>query len=207
MSNKTTPQPTLSPNDILFKNRFLWLNSDVNDENMGDLSTKLLILSAENPEEDITLLINSPGGSITAGMMLYDIMNLIPNDIRTVAVGMAASMGQFLLTVGTPGKRFITDSARVLLHQPHGGFGGVTSEIVTQAALINSMKEKLASITATRTGKTVEQIHQDGDRDRWFTADEALAYGFADYKITSFDEINKIVSSPNLPSAKKGKKS
>lgn len=184
----------------------IWLNSEVRDDIMADISTKLLVLSAKDPKADITLLINSPGGSITAGMMLYDIINLIPNDIRTVAVGMAASMGQFLLTVGTPGKRFVTASSRVLLHQPLGGYGGTSSEIVTQAELINNMKEKLAGITASRTGKTVEQIHRDGDRDRWFTAEEALEYGFADHLISSFDDIDRLSNAVNEKPVKKGNK-
>ena len=168
---------------------------------MGDLSAKLLILSAKDPEKDIILFINSPGGSIISGLMFYDVMKLIPNDIVTVAVGMAASMGQFLLTMGTEGKRFISKNSRVLLHQPHGGYGGVATEIVTQAELINSMKIQLATLTAERTGKSVEVIHRDGDRDRWFSADEAVEYGFADHIINSFEDIK------NIPApAKKGNK-
>ena len=114
-------------------------------------------------------------------MAIYDTMQFVPNDIVTVGIGMAASMGQLLLTSGTKGKRYITPNARVLLHQPHGGFGGTASDIQTQAQLINSMKQRLAEITASQTGKTVEQIHIDGDRDRWFTAQEALEYGFVDH--------------------------
>lgn len=194
-------KPALSPTDILLENRIIWLNSDVNDDNMGDLSAKLLILSAKDPEKDIILFINSPGGSIISGLMFYDVMKLIPNDIVTVAVGMAASMGQFLLTMGTEGKRFISKNSRVLLHQPHGGYGGVATEIVTQAELINSMKIQLATLTAERTGKSVEVIHRDGDRDRWFSADEAVEYGFADHIINSFEDIK------NIPApAKKGNK-
>ncbi|MGB1101618.1 MAG: ClpP family protease, partial [Pontimonas sp.] len=108
-------------------------------------------------------------------------MQFVPNDIVTVGIGMAASMGQLLLTAGTKGKRYITPNARVLLHQPHGGFGGTASDIQTQAHLINDMKKRLAQITADATGKTVEQIMEDGDRDRWFSADEALEYGFVDH--------------------------
>lgn len=194
-------KPALSPTDILLENRIIWLNSDVNDDNMGDLSAKLLILSAKDPEKDIILFINSPGGSIISGLMFYDVMKLIPNDIVTVAVGMAASMGQFLLTMGTEGKRFISKNSRVLLHQPHGGYGGVATEIVTQAELINSMKIQLATLTAERTGKSVEVIHRDGDRDRWFSADEAVEYGFADHIINSFEDVK------NIPApAKKGNK-
>ena len=114
-------------------------------------------------------------------MAIYDTMQFVPNDIVTVGIGMAASMGQLLLTAGTKGKRYITPNARVLLHQPHGGFGGTASDIQTQAQLILDMKKRLAEITAAQTGKTVEQINADGDRDRWFNAQEALEYGFVDH--------------------------
>lgn len=167
--------------DRLLKDRIIWLGSEVRDDNANEICAKILLLAAENPKEDIYLYINSPGGSITAGMAIYDTMQFVPNDIVTVGIGMAASMGQFLLTAGTRGKRYITPNARVLLHQPHGGFGGTASDIQTQAQLITSMKNRLAEITAAQTGKTVEQINADGDRDRWFTAEESLAYGFVDY--------------------------
>lgn len=167
--------------DKLLKDRIVWLGEDVRDDNANEICAKILLLAAEDPESDIYLYINSPGGSITAGMAIYDTMQFVPNDIVTVGIGMAASMGQFLLTAGTKGKRYITPNARVLLHQPHGGFGGTASDIQTQAQLIVSMKNRLAEITAANTGKTVEQIHEDGDRDRWFTAEEALEYGFIDY--------------------------
>jgi len=164
--------------DRLLKDRIIWLGSEVRDDNANEICAKMLLLAAEDPEADIFLYINSPGGSITAGMAIYDTMQFVPNDIITVGIGMADSMGQFLLTAGTKGKRYITPNARVLLHQPHGGFGGTASDIQTQAELIVSMKNRLAAITAAQTGKSVEQINEDGDRDRWFTADEALEYGF-----------------------------
>lgn len=184
--------PPFNPFEQLVKKRILWLNKEVDDQIMGELSARLLLLSEEDPEADIYLYINSPGGSISSGLMFYDMMNLVPNDIVTVASGMAASMGQFLLTVGAPGKRFITPNARVLLHQPLGGYGGTAKDIKGQAELILQMKKQLASITASRTGKTVEQVNIDGDRDRWFTADEALEYGFVDHVITNLSEIYKI---------------
>lgn len=165
----------------LLANRIIFLGSEVKDENANAICAQMLLLNAEDPDKDIYLYINSPGGSITAGMAIYDTMQFVPNDIVTVGIGMAASMGQLLLTSGTKGKRYITPNARVLLHQPHGGFGGTASDIQTQAQLILSMKKRLAEITASQTGKTVEQIDADGDRDRWFTADEALAYGFVDH--------------------------
>ena len=176
-------EPTM-PNSVferLLKDRIIWLGSEVRDDNANEICAKILLLAAEDSEADIYLYINSPGGSITAGMAIYDTMQFVPNDIVTVGIGMAASMGQFLLTAGTKGKRYITPNARVLLHQPHGGFGGTASDIQTQAQLIVSMKNRLAQITADQTGKTVEQVNADGDRDRWFTADEALEYGCVDY--------------------------
>ena len=167
--------------DRLLKDRIIWLGSEVRDENANEIAAKLLLLAAEDPKRDISLYINSPGGSVTAGMAIYDTMQFVPNDIVTVGIGMAASMGQLLLTAGTKGKRFITPNARVLLHQPHGGFGGTSSDIQTQAQLILDMKRRLAEITASQTGKTVEQVNEDGDRDRWFNAQEALEYGFVDH--------------------------
>jgi ATP-dependent Clp protease protease subunit len=167
--------------DRLLKDRIIWLGSEVRDENANEIAAKLLLLAAEDSKRDIYLYINSPGGSITAGMAIYDTMQFVPNDIVTVGIGMAASMGQLLLTAGSKGKRYITPNARVLLHQPHGGFGGTASDIQTQAALILDMKKRLAEITAAQTGKSVEQINADGDRDRWFTAQEALEYGFVDH--------------------------
>jgi ATP-dependent Clp protease protease subunit len=165
----------------LLKDRIVWLGSEVRDDNANEICAKILLLAAEDAEKDIFLYINSPGGSITAGMAIYDTMQYVPNDIVTVGIGMCASMGQFLLSSGTKGKRYATPNTRVLLHQPHGGFGGTASDIQTQAELIMSMKRQLASITASQTGKTVEQVMLDGDRDRWFTAQEAFEYGFIDH--------------------------
>ncbi len=167
--------------DRLLKDRIIWLGSEVRDENANEICAKILLLAAEDSQKDIYLYINSPGGSITAGMAIYDTMQFVPNDIVTVGIGMAASMGQMMSTAGPRGKRYITPNARVLLHQPHGGFGGTASDIQTQAQLILDMKKRLAEITASQTGKTVEQVNADGDRDRWFTAQEALEYGFVDH--------------------------
>ncbi len=165
----------------LLKDRIIWLGSEVRDDNANEICAKMLMLAAEDSTKDIYLYINSPGGSITAGMAIYDTMQYVPNDVVTVGIGMCASMGQFLLSSGTKGKRYATPNTRVLLHQPHGGFGGTASDIQTQAELILSMKRQLATLTAEQTGKTVEQIMLDGDRDRWFTAQEALEYGFIDH--------------------------
>ena len=167
--------------DRLLKDRIVWLGSEVRDDNANEICAKILLLAAEDAEKDIFLYINSPGGSITAGMAIYDTMQYVPNDIVTVGIGMCASMGQFLLSSGTKGKRYATPNTRVLLHQPSGGYGGTADDIQTQAELILSMKRQLAAITAAQTGKTVEQVMKDGDRDRWFTAEEALEYGFIDH--------------------------
>ena len=183
--------PTMEPQvfDRLLRDRTIWLGSEVRDDGANEIAAKLLLLAAEDAERDVYLYINSPGGSITAGMVIYDTMRFIPNDVVTVGIGMAASMGQVLLTAGTKGKRYITPNARVLLHQPHGGFGGTSSEIQTQAKLIIDMKRRLAEITAEATGRTVEQVDEDGDRDRWFTAQEALEYGFVDHIRASASDV------------------
>ena len=173
----------------LLKERIIWLGGEVRDENANAICAQLLLLAAEDPDRDIYLYINSPGGSVTAGMAIYDTMQYIKPDVVTVGMGLAASMGQFLLTAGAPGKRYITPHTRVLLHQPLGGAGGSATEVRINADLILGMKKELAAITASRTGKTVEQVEADGDRDHWFTAQEALEYGFVDRVIDSPQEI------------------
>jgi ATP-dependent clp protease proteolytic subunit 2 len=173
----------------LLKERIIWLGGEVRDENANAICAQLLLLAAEDPDRDIYLYINSPGGSVTAGMAIYDTMQYIKPDVVTVGMGLAASMGQFLLTAGAPGKRYITPHTRVLLHQPLGGAGGSATEIRINADLILGMKKELAAITASRTGKTIEQVEADGDRDHWFTAQEALEYGFVDRVIDSPQEI------------------
>ena len=173
----------------LLKERIIWLGGEVRDDNANAICAQLLLLAAEDPDRDIYLYINSPGGSVTAGMAIYDTMQYIKPDVVTVGMGLAASMGQFLLTAGAPGKRYITPHTRVLLHQPLGGAGGSATEIRINADLILGMKKELAAITASRTGKTVEQVEADGDRDHWFSAQEALEYGFVDRVIDSPQEI------------------
>ena len=178
-----TVDPAAQDNYIynrLLKERIIWLGSEVRDENANAICSQLLLLSAENPEKDIYLYINSPGGSVTAGMAIYDTMQFIPNDVVTVATGLAASMGQFLLSSGTKGKRYATPNARILMHQPSGGIGGTASDIKIQAELILHMKKVMAELTADQTGQTVETILKDNDRDKWFTAKDALEYGFFD---------------------------
>jgi len=164
----------------LLKERIIWLGSEVRDENANAICAQMLLLAAEDPDKDIFLYINSPGGSITAGMAIYDTMKYIQPDVATVAMGMAASMGQFLLSSGTKGKRYATPHARVMMHQPSGGIGGTATDVRINAQLILHMKSVLADLIAAQTGKSVEQIAADSDRDRWFTAQEALEYGFID---------------------------
>ncbi len=169
----------------LLKDRIIWLGSEVKDENANVICAQMLMLAAEDPKKDIWLYINSPGGSITAGMAIYDTMQLIEPDVATVVVGMAASMGQFLLSSGTKGKRFITSHARVLMHQPSGGVGGTATDVRINAELIMDMKKTLSELTAEQTGHTVEEIYRDNEYDHWFTAQQALDYGFVDKIVTT----------------------
>lgn len=169
----------------LLKDRIIWLGSEVKDENANVICAQMLMLAAEDPKKDIWLYINSPGGSITAGMAIYDTMQLIEPDVATIAVGMAASMGQFLLSSGTPGKRCITSHARVLMHQPSGGVGGTATDVRINAELIMDMKKTLSELTAKQTGHTVEEIYRDNEYDHWFTAQQALEYGFVDKIVTT----------------------
>ena len=168
----------------LLQERIVVLGSEVNDEIANRITAQLLLLDADDAESDIRFYINSPGGSGTAGFAIYDTMQLIRPDVATYAMGMAASMGQFLLSSGTPGKRYSLPHARILMHQPSAGVGGTASDIAIQADLFNKWKRELAQITADQTGQTVEQIIADGDRDRWFTAQEAKDYGFVDHVLT-----------------------
>ncbi|WP_409483433.1 ATP-dependent Clp protease proteolytic subunit [Arsenicicoccus dermatophilus] len=165
----------------LLRDRIVFLGSDVRDDNANAICAQLLLLSAEDPDKDIWLYINSPGGSVTAGMAIYDTMQWIPNDVCTVAMGMAASMGQFLLSAGTRGKRYATPHARILMHQPLGGIGGTATDVKIQAELLLAMKKEMAELIAEHTGQPVDKITADSDRDRWFTAAEAKEYGFVDH--------------------------
>jgi ATP-dependent Clp protease, protease subunit len=164
----------------LLRERIVLLGSEVNDEVANRITAQLLLLAAEDPEKDITFYINSPGGSVTAGMAIYDTMQLITPDVATWAMGLAASMGQFLLTAGAVGKRYALPHARIMMHQPSAGVGGTASDIAIQAAVFARWKREIAEITAERTGKSVDQITADQDRDRWFMADEAESYGLID---------------------------
>jgi ATP-dependent Clp protease protease subunit len=169
----------------LLKERIIFLGSEVRDQNANAICAQMLLLSAEDPERDIFLHINSPGGSVDAGMAIYDTMNYIPNDVATVAMGLAASMGQFLLCAGAKGKRYALPHARIMMHQPSGGMGGSASDIKIQAQQSLHIKQVLFDLISQHTGQPLEQVETDADRDRWFTAQEALEYGFIDQVISS----------------------
>ena len=168
----------------LLQNRIIFLGSEVRDDNANAICAQMLLLNAEDPEADIFLYINSPGGSISAGMAIYDTMQFVANDVATVGLGLAASMGQFLLTAGTAGKRYALPHARIMMHQPSAGVGGTASDIAIQADLFRRTKQELNELQAQHTGQPVEQIEKDSDRDRWFTAPEALEYGFVDHVVS-----------------------
>jgi len=174
----------------LLKDRIIFLGTEVRDENANAICAQMLLLAAEDPDKDIYLYINSPGGSVTAGMAIYDTMQYVKPDVATFAMGLAASMGQFLLSAGTKGKRYALPHARVMMHQPLGGIGGTASDIKIQAELILHMKRQMAELTAQHTGQTVDTIERDSDRDRWFTATQALEYGLVDHVVSSAGDVS-----------------
>ncbi|GHA80631.1 MULTISPECIES: ATP-dependent Clp protease proteolytic subunit [Streptomyces] len=173
----------------LLTQRIIFLGTQVDEVSANRVCAQLLLLSAEDPRTDISLCINSPGGSVTAGLAIYDTMQLVPNDVSTLAMGFAASMGQFLLTVGTAGKRFALPNARIMMHQPSAGIGGTASDIAIQAENLAFTKQAVERITAAHTGQSAETISRDGDRDRWFTAGQAKAYGMVDHVVASLDDV------------------
>ncbi|HEY2483543.1 MAG TPA: ATP-dependent Clp protease proteolytic subunit, partial [Candidatus Binataceae bacterium] len=162
----------------LLKDRIVFLGTEVNDLVANLITAQFLFLESEDPEKEISFYINSPGGSVTAGMAIYDTMRLIKPDVATWGMGFVASMGQFLLSSGTPGKRYLLPNTRIVMHQPSAGVGGVASDIAIQAEAFKATKARMAELTARQTGQSLETITRDADRDRWFTAEEALAYGF-----------------------------
>ncbi|AXQ57243.1 ATP-dependent Clp protease proteolytic subunit [Streptomyces koyangensis] len=168
----------------LLGERIIFLGQPVDDDIANKITAQLLLL-ASDPDKDINLYINSPGGSISAGMAIYDTMQYIKNDVVTIAMGLAASMGQFLLSAGTPGKRFALPNAEILIHQPSAGLAGSASDIKIHAERLLHTKKRMAELTAFHTGQSVEQITRDSDRDRWFSADEAKEYGLIDEVIAS----------------------
>ena len=169
----------------LLRERIIFLGSVVEDQMANAICAQMLLLAAEDPDRDIYLYINSPGGSVSAGMAIYDTMQFVKNDVATFAMGLAASMGQFLLCAGAPGKRYALPHARIMMHQPSGGIGGTASDIKIQAEQMLYTKKKMAELIAKHTGQDLETITADSDRDRWFTADEAKEYGFVDHVVKS----------------------
>ncbi len=165
----------------LLKNRIVMLGTEVNDDIANVLTAQMLYLEGEDGNNDIWLYINSPGGSVTAGMAIYDTMNFISCDVSTICMGLAGSMGQFLLCAGAPGKRYALPHARIMMHQPSGGIRGQASDIAIQAEQLIYIKRLMAERIAFHSGQTVEQIEIDSDRDRWFTADQAKDYGLVDH--------------------------
>ena len=174
----------------LLKNRIVFLGSDVNDDVANQITAQFLFLEGEDPEKDIWLYINSPGGSVTAGMAIYDTMQFVQPDVGTICMGLGASMGQFLLCAGAAGKRYALTHARIMMHQPSGGVRGQASDIAIQAEQMAYIKRLMAERIAFHTGKTVEQVIADSERDRWFTAEQAREYGIIDKVILRRGEID-----------------
>ncbi|MEU8382433.1 ATP-dependent Clp protease proteolytic subunit [Streptosporangium sp. NPDC048865] len=185
--------PQNGPEDQLYqrllRKRIVVLGGEVNDEVANRICGELLLLSADDDRRDVWLYINSPGGSVSAGMAIYDVMQYIPNDVATVAMGIAGSMGQFLLCSGAPGKRYVLPHARVIMHQPSGGLGGTAADIAIQAEQMLYTKQTMRERIAFHTGQPLERIEEDWDRDRWFTATEARDYGFVDHVIRNTSEV------------------
>ena len=169
----------------LLKERVIFMVGPVNDQMANLIVAQLLFLESENPDKDISLYINSPGGSVSAGLAIFDTMNFIKPDVSTLCTGMAASMGAFLLAAGAKGKRFSLPNSRIMIHQPSGGSQGMASDIEIQAKEILYLRTRLNGIMAERTGQSIEQIAKDTDRDRFMSADEAVEYGLIDKVLTS----------------------
>jgi ATP-dependent Clp protease, protease subunit len=176
----------------LLHQRIVVLGSEVDDPIANRICAQLLLLAAEDPRRDIALYINSPGGSVSAGLAIMDTMRLIPNDVSTLAMGLAASMGQFLLSAGTKGKRYALPHARILMHQGSAGIGGTAVDIEIQAQNLEHTRDVVLGLIAEHTGQPVSRIEEDSRRDRWFTAEEARAYGFVDHVVTTLDDVRPV---------------
>ncbi|MGH3497349.1 MAG: ClpP family protease [Nocardioidaceae bacterium] len=190
----TDQRPTLGSLDDqlagrLLHHRIVVLGTEVDDEIANRICAQLLLLSAEDPADDISLYINSPGGAVHAGLAIYDTMRLIPNDVSTLAMGMAASMGQFLLCGGTKGKRYALPHARIMMHQGSAGFGGSAADIEVQAENLRHSRDLMTSLLSQHTGQPEERIIRDSERDRWFTAEEAREYGMVDEVVTALTSV------------------
>ncbi|MET0694533.1 MAG: ATP-dependent Clp protease proteolytic subunit [Propionibacteriaceae bacterium] len=192
MSTQTESPPNLFDDQLssqLLRQRIVVLGGEVTDVSANRVCAQLLLLSAEDSRADIGLYINSPGGSVSAGLAIYDTMKMIPNDVGTLAMGFAASMGQFLLCAGTHGKRAALPNARIMMHQGSAGIGGTAVDIEIQAQNLDYMKKLMTSLLAENTGQSLETIARDADRDRWFTAAEARDYGMVDRVVQHLDDV------------------
>jgi ATP-dependent Clp protease, protease subunit len=190
MTEPLTPSPLDDQLSMqLLHQRIIVLGAEVDDPIANRITAQLLLLSARDPRADISLYVNSPGGSVTAGLAIYDTMRLIPNDVSTLAVGFAASMGQFILGAGTPGKRFALPNARIMMHQPSAGIQGTAADVEVQAANLKAVKHRVNELQAGHTGQSVEQITRDSERDRWFSAEEAAAYGIVDHVVSALADV------------------
>ncbi|MDT0528314.1 ATP-dependent Clp protease proteolytic subunit [Micromonospora sp. DSM 115977] len=175
--------------DRLLKERIIFLGTEVTDASANQICAQMLLLAAEDPERDIVLYINSPGGSVSAGMAVYDTMRFVRNDVATVALGFAGSMGQFLLCAGTAGKRYALPHSRIMMHQPSGGMGGTAADITIQAENMLHVKRTMQELIARHSGRSLEEIQRDWDRDRWFTAEQAREYGLIDRVVTRAEQL------------------
>jgi ATP-dependent Clp protease protease subunit len=197
-ANAVTPVTAGSLDDQLaarlLHQRIIVLGAEVDDQVANRLCTQLLLLSAEDPRSDISLYINSPGGSVSAGLAIYDTMRLIPNEVGTLAMGLAGSMGQFLLSAGTPGKRFALPHAQILMHQGSAGFGGTAADIEIYAEQLERVGSTLLGLIAQHTGQPIETIENDSRRDRWFNAEEAREYGLIDHILERVDDVRPAIA-------------
>ncbi|WP_433129156.1 ClpP family protease [Micromonospora sp. CA-240977] len=173
----------------LLRERIVFLGTEVTEESANQICAQILLLAAEDPDRDIFLYINSPGGSVSAGMAVYDTMRYVRNDVATLALGFAGSMGQFLLCAGAAGKRYALPHSRIMMHQPSGGMGGTASDITIQAENMLHVKRTMQELIAQHSGRTLAEIQQDWDRDRWFTAEQARDYGLIDQVITRAEQL------------------
>jgi ATP-dependent Clp protease protease subunit len=194
---QTSPSPGSLDDQLISRllyHRIIVLGSEVNDAVANRLCAQLLLLSAEDSRSDICLYINSPGGSVTAGLAIYDTMRLIPNDVSTLAMGLAGSMGQFLLCAGTAGKRFSLPHAQVLMHQGSAGFGGTAADVEIYAEQLEKTAATMISLIAHHTGQPAEVVERDSLRDRWFSAEEARDYGIIDRIVERLDDVRPAVA-------------
>ncbi|WP_282102707.1 ClpP family protease, partial [Micromonospora sp. M61] len=173
----------------LLRERIVFLGTEVTEESANQICAQILLLAAEDAKSDIYLYINSPGGSVSAGMAVYDTMRYVRNDVATLALGFAGSMGQFLLCAGAAGKRYALPHSRIMMHQPSGGMGGTASDITIQAENMLHVKRTMQELTAQHSGRTLDEIQRDWDRDRWFTAEQAREYGLIDQVLTRAEQL------------------